>query len=249
MNQDAGRHDAVADRALHPLLAGKRLIAFDLDGTLIDSVPDLAAALVRALDDERLALPEREDVSRWVGNGTRKLVERGLAWALETPVEAVDETLAARVHAAFLSYYGEAPHRLTQLYPGVAETLFALRDSGFVLALVTNKPERFVAPLLEHFALCDAFSLCLGGDSLARKKPDPLPLCHAAERFGVPAGHCVMVGDSRHDMAAGKAAGFATAALTYGYNHGEPISDSMPDALLDSLSELLAAPARTSSIR
>lgn len=249
MNQEEGRNEAAADRALHELLTGKRLIALDLDGTLIDSVPDLAAALVRALNDEGLAVPAQEEVSHWVGNGTRKLVERGLAWALDTPVEVVDEALAARVYAAFMDYYGDVPHRLTRLYPDVAKTLFALKDAGFLLVLVTNKPERFIAPLLEHFAVNEAFSLCLGGDSLARKKPDPLPLNHAAAHFGVPAGACVMVGDSRHDMAAGKAAGFATAALTYGYNHGEPISESAPDALLDSLSELLSTSARPSSTR
>ncbi|GAA3901376.1 phosphoglycolate phosphatase [Halomonas cibimaris] len=224
---------------MHPLLSGKKLIAFDLDGTLIDSVPDLAAALARALEAEDLAVPEQENVSRWVGNGTYRLVERGLAWAQSTPENRLDRARLNRLYAAFMRYYGKAPHRLTRLYPGAAETLYALREAGFVLVLITNKPERFIAPLLEHFALSEAFALCLGGDSLARKKPDPLPLTHAAARFSVAPSACVMVGDSCHDIAAGKAAGFATAALTYGYNHGEPIGQSRPDALLDSLSELL----------
>lgn len=225
---------------MHSLLDEKRLVAFDLDGTLIDSVPDLAAALARAFNEEGLTPPGVDAVSGWVGNGAQVLVERALAWAFDAPENVLDEALKARVYAAFLRHYGEAPHRLTQLYPGVAETLAALDHAGFVLVLITNKPERFIAPLLRHFALNDTFSLCLGGDTLARKKPDPLPLVHAAAHFGVPASACVMVGDSRHDMAAGKAAGFATVAMTYGYNHGEPISQSAPDALLDSLAELLS---------
>lgn len=233
---------------MHPLLDEKRLIAFDLDGTLIDSVPDLAAALARAFDEEGLTPPALEAVSGWVGNGAQVLVERALGWAFDTPENALDEALKERVYAAFLRYYGEAPHRLTRLYPGVAETLAAFARAGFVLVLVTNKPERFIAPLLRHFGLDAYFPLCLGGDTLARKKPDPLPLLHAAAHFDVPASACMMVGDSRHDMAAGKAAGFATAALTYGYNHGEPISLSAPDVLLDSLTDLLSTsvdPTRT----
>ncbi len=228
---------------MHSLLDEKRLVAFDLDGTLIDSVPDLAAALARAFSEEGLTPASVEAVSGWVGNGAQVLVTRALGWALEMPENMLDEALNARVYAAFLRHYGDAPHRLTQLYPGVAETLAALARTGFVLVLVTNKPERFIVPLLSHFALDGYFSLSLGGDSLARKKPDPLPLVHAAAHFGVPADACVMVGDSRHDMAAGKAAGFATAALTYGYNHGEPISQSAPDVLLDSLADLLSPSA------
>ncbi|SHM41571.1 phosphoglycolate phosphatase [Vreelandella subglaciescola] len=228
---------------MHSLLDKKRLVAFDLDGTLIDSVPDLAAALARAFNEEGLTPPSVEAVSGWVGNGAQVLVERALGWAFDVPEATLDEALSTRVYAAFLRHYGDAPHRLTQLYPGVADTLKALDQAGFVLILITNKPERFIAPLLSHFAIDACFSLRLGGDSLARKKPDPLPLVHAAAHFGVPANACVMVGDSRHDIAAGKAAGFATVALTYGYNHGEPISQSAPDALLDSLTELLSTSA------
>lgn len=230
-------HEAIT---VHSLLDNKRLVAFDLDGTLVDSVPDLAAALEQTLAAEGLARPTRQAVAGWVGNGVPKLVERGLAWALEQPVDELDETLKTRAQAAFMAHYGAAPYRLTQLYPGVTDTLSALGQAGFVRVLITNKPERFIAPLLAHFGLEEAFALCLGGDSLARKKPDPLPLTYAAATFGVPPAACVMVGDSRHDMGAGRAAGFATAGLTYGYNHGEPIARSEPDALLDSLAELLS---------
>ncbi|MFN2410357.1 MAG: phosphoglycolate phosphatase [Halomonas sp.] len=222
---------------MHPLLHGKRLIAFDLDGTLIDSVPDLTVAVAHALADQRLTMPTADNVRDWVGNGAAILVERALTWALCTPPDAL---LFDRAYAGFLHYYAAAPNQLTELYPGVRQTLTTLREAGYVLVLITNKPERFIAPILDHFNLKACFTLCLGGDSLAEKKPSPLPLLHAANACGVAPGECLMVGDSRHDIAAGKAAGFTTLALPYGYNHGEPISHSDPDAILASLAELIA---------
>lgn len=223
---------------MHSKLKGKRLVAFDLDGTLIDSVPDLAVAVQKTLEDQRLAVPQEVHVRDWVGNGAPVLVERALTWALnETPSEAMQ----AGCYRGFLAHYANAPNRLTRLYPGAAEVLSVLKDAGLTLVLITNKPEDFIAPILEHFGLASYFDLCLGGDSLARKKPDPLPLLHAAEYFSVSAGACAMVGDSRHDVAAGKAADFTTFGLPYGYNHGEPISDSHPDVLLDSLNDLISS--------
>jgi len=222
---------------VHPLLRGKRLIAFDLDGTLIDSVPDLAAAVAHALADQQLAEPTADKVRDWVGNGAAVLVERALTWAQGEPAEAA---LFERSYEAFLRHYAAASNELTTLYPGAHEALADLCEAGFTLVLITNKPQRFIAPILDHFGLGACFTLCLGGDSLAEKKPSPVPLLHAANACGVQPAECVMVGDSRHDIAAGKAAGFATLALPYGYNHGEPIIHSAPDAILGSLTELLA---------
>jgi phosphoglycolate phosphatase len=223
-------------------LKGKRLVAFDLDGTLIDSVPDLTVALQKTLEDQNLVVPQESHVRDWVGNGVPVLVERALTWALN---ESPCEKRQARSCHGFLAHYAKAPSRLTRLYPGAVEVLSALKDAGFTLVLITNKPEAFIAPILEHFGLSDYFALCLGGDSLARKKPDPLPLLHAAQSVGVPADVCAMVGDSRHDIGAGKAAGFTTFALPYGYNHGEPISNSHPDVLLDSLNDLISSTTGT----
>lgn len=221
---------------LHPILQDKRLIAFDLDGTLIDSVPDLAAAVARTLSELDLRVPNEAKVRDWVGNGAPVLVERALTWALQTAPELALQT---RAFNAFMVHYGAAPNTLTTLYPGVKEALQALHKEGLTLVLITNKPERFIEPLLEHFNLLTFFTLWVGGDSLAKKKPDPLPLLHAANMCQIPPAECVMVGDSRHDMAAGKAAGFATLALPYGYNHGEPIEQSQPDLVITSLTELL----------
>lgn len=220
----------------HPALQGIELIAFDLDGTLIDSVPDLAHALDRMLVDEGLATLGEARVRDFVGNGSRVMVERALA-AHDMPAD--DLELIERAHHAFLAHYTEDPSSRTRLYPGVRDCLQRLAESGMPLVLITNKPEAFIEPLLEHFELSACFSLALGGDSLPTRKPDPGPLLFAAERLNVVPHKALMVGDSRHDIAAGKAAGFRTLGVPYGYNHGESITTSQPDHLVESLAELI----------
>lgn len=221
---------------MHPLLDDVQLIAFDLDGTLVDSVPDMAVAVDAAMQQLGLPAPGVSRVRHWVGNGARVLMQRAL-------VEAVGQTGSlARLdeaHVAFLDHYGRAPCAQTRLYPGARDALDGLRAAGLTLVLITNKPEAFIAPLLEHFDLQHHFALSLGGDSLAKCKPDPMPLLHAAETFGFAPAHCMMIGDSRHDVMAGKAAGFRTLAVPYGYNHGEPVRLSGPDGTLESLLELV----------
>ncbi|RCV91959.1 phosphoglycolate phosphatase [Billgrantia montanilacus] len=221
---------------MHPILKDIRLVAFDLDGTLVDSVPDLAAAVDRVLGELGLPPAGEAKVTAWVGNGSFTLVERALADALgESPgAQALDAG-----HRRFLYYYGQDPGSRTRLYPGVREGLDDLKAAGLLLALVTNKPYAFIEPIMEQFGLERHFALALGGDSLERKKPDPAPLLHVAAYFDVPPSACLMVGDSRHDIAAGRAAGFRTLAVPYGYNHGEPVQDSRPDGLVDSLAELV----------
>lgn len=221
---------------MHSVLSDIHLVAFDLDGTLIDSVPDLAVAVDRALDDQGLSLRNESRIQEWVGNGSRKLLERALRDALGEPPSAA---LHDATHEAFLHYYAQAPNVLTRLHPGVREALDALRDRGTALALVTNKPHAFIAPILEGFGLFEHFGLCLGGDSLPQRKPDPAPLLYAATYFQVAPQASLMVGDSRHDVEAGRRAGFRTLAVPYGYNHGEPVASSGPDAMVESLAELV----------
>lgn len=221
---------------MHPILNDIRLVAFDLDGTLIDSVPDLAVAADAALAELGLVPQGEARVRDWVGNGSLTLMARALEGARG---EAPDEALLARAHAGFLDHYGRAPSARTRLYPGAREALAALAARGLPLALVTNKPSAFIAPLLEAFDLARHFALCLGGDSLAAKKPDPAPLLHVAAHFDVAPSACLMVGDSRHDIEAGRAAGFRTLAVPYGYNHGEPVALSRPDGTVESLAELV----------
>nr|WP_299240861.1 phosphoglycolate phosphatase [uncultured Halomonas sp.] len=221
---------------MHSCLEGIRLVAFDLDGTLIDSIPDLAAAVDVMLIERELTPAGAALVRNWVGNGSRKLIERALRYTTDG---MPDEATLNAAHIAFLEHYGRAPFARTRVYPGVKEALMALKQRDLILVLVTNKPHAFVSPILEALGLAEYFELTLGGDSLAQKKPDPAPLLYIANRFGVPCEQCLMVGDSRHDMEAGKRAGFRTLAVPYGYNHGEPIIDSEPDLIVESLKELV----------
>ncbi|WP_210395638.1 phosphoglycolate phosphatase [Motiliproteus sediminis] len=213
-------------------------VLFDLDGTLVDSVPSLAAAVDRTL--AALGRPQAgvDKVRDWVGNGAQKLVERALAGNREAlPAPAADQVEDAL--ALFLEFYGEQPEVGTRLYPGVSECLQQLSARQVPMAVVTNKPERFVPPLLDSFGIDGHFALVLGGDSLATKKPHPAPLQHAAEHFGVAPERCLMVGDSMTDVRAARAAGMPVACVSYGYNHGTPISEAGADWTVDSLTELL----------
>jgi len=219
---------------MHKALEDIALVVFDLDGTLIDSAPDLAVAVENTLAEYDLPASGVDKVRGWVGNGSHKLVERALADAGAPQID-VDEA-----HAVFIKHYAALPCANTVVYDGVIECLTTLRSRGYDVMLITNKPIAFLPPILEAMGLDGFFSLTLGGDSLNEKKPHPGPLLHAARQGDVAPAACLMVGDSRHDIQAGKAAGFRTVAVTYGYNHGDPISDSAPDHLVDSLAELVA---------
>lgn len=212
------------------------LVIFDLDGTLLDSVPDLAAAV-----DTMLALRGRppagvERVKDWVGNGSEVLVRRALAGSLE--YAAVEDAEAAPAHQDFLqAYAGE--HHLTRVYPGVHPLLEWLQQEGVTMAIATNKPERFVAPLLQEKNLDRYFRWLVGGDTLTAQKPDPAALHWIMEQAGVAANETLFVGDSRNDVIAARAAGVKVVAVSYGYNHGEPIAAQNPDLLVDSLDALI----------
>ncbi|THG82991.1 phosphoglycolate phosphatase [Pseudomonas sp. A-1] len=222
---------------LHGLFAGRlpRLAMFDLDGTLVDSVPDLAAAVDRTLAALGREPAGRERVRLWVGNGARVLVRRALAGGLEH--DGVDEALAERALALFLEAYADN-HALTRVYPGVVETLDRLREEGVALALVTNKPSRFLPELLADKGLDGYFRWLVGGDTLPQQKPDPAALLWVMDQAGVPAAEALFVGDSRNDVRAAHAAGVTCVALSYGYNHGEPISLENPARVIDDLREL-----------
>ncbi|WP_425316516.1 phosphoglycolate phosphatase [Stutzerimonas chloritidismutans] len=225
---------------LEQLFDGKlpRLVMFDLDGTLMDSVPDLAAAV-----DKMLMLLGREPagiarVRDWVGNGSRVLVRRALAGGLEH--EGVSDEFADEALALFMQAYSGG-HELTTVYPGVRECLDWLREREVKLAIITNKPAQFIEPLLEEKGLTGYFDWLVGGDTLSQQKPDPAALFWVMDKAGVAPGESLFVGDSRNDVRAAKAATVRCVALTYGYNHGEPIADEQPALVLDDLRELVAS--------
>ncbi|REC96616.1 phosphoglycolate phosphatase [Kushneria indalinina] len=224
---------------MHDALHDIDLILYDLDGTLIDSAPDLALAvdeMMKAMDLSPVGIDRVRD---WVGNGSRRLVERALLHAGAFGGQGPDSAQLDDALALFMQFYEQHMMSNTYCYPGVIDCLEAQRERGIAQALVTNKPSRFIDPLLEAMGLDGFFSHALGGDALAQKKPDPTPLLHIAGLLDIAPERVLMIGDSRSDVQAARAAGCRCLAVTYGYNHGEPIAALNPDHLLDSLEELV----------
>lgn len=217
-----------------------QLIIFDLDGTLVDSVPDLAVAVDSMLEQRGRAPAGEAKVRAWVGNGAAMLVLRALADSVDPAMVAqVDDAVHQQALQQFKQIYQQENGRQTRLYPGVKDVVPALAGLGIPLAVVTNKPLPFTTPLLEQFDIASCFRHVIGGECLPERKPHPLPLLHVCEQVGAKPRASLMVGDSRHDVEAAKAAGMVSAALTYGYNHGEPVAACEPDWLLDDFRELL----------
>lgn len=224
---------------MHDALNDIDLIIYDLDGTLIDSAPDLALAVDEMLQAMDLAPVGVDQVRDWVGNGSRRLVERALEHSEAFGVSGPDSEQLDDALALFMDFYAQHPVSQTYCYPGVVECLRAQHARGISQSLVTNKPSRFIDPVLEAMGLEGFFCHRLGGDSLPQKKPDPAPLSHVARALDVAPQRVLMVGDSRSDVQAARAFGCRCLAVTYGYNHGEPIAALNPDHLLDSLEELV----------
>jgi len=167
------------------------------------------------------------------------LVERALSGSEQVSPD-LDMALSAQGLRLFLDSYRENVCVDSVLYADVAMTLSALKEQGYRLAIVTNKPIEFVAPILTKFNLNGLFEEVLGGDSLARKKPDPLPLIHLCQLLDIPEQKCLMIGDSKNDILAAKHAKIQCIGLTYGYNYGENIDIYQPDLVVDQFSQLLS---------
>ena len=212
-----------------------KLVMFDLDGTLIDSVPDLAAATDQMLVQLGRAPAGMDKVRNWVGNGAPVLVRRALADGIDH--QAITAEQEAEALAIFMHVYGTGDS-LTTLYPGALETLQSLKVLGLKLALITNKPEKFIPELLAQTHMAEYFDWVVGGDTLPQKKPDPAGLLWVMQQAQVAAQQCLFVGDSRNDVLAAHAAGVACIAVTYGYNYGQPISAENPALVVDDLREL-----------
>lgn len=216
----------------------KKVILFDLDGTLVDSAPDLALAVNHMLERLERETFSHDIIRTWVGNGAQVLVKRGLS-GNSVISEEIDPELFEQALDIFLDFYSQNLCVDTVTYPNVVPTLKSLKEKGYRLVLVTNKPYGFIDPLLQGLGMHDLFEFCLGGDSLSRKKPDPMPLLHACEHLNISAAECVMVGDSRNDILAANAANMQSIGVSYGYNYGEAITVYEPDTVVDDFSELL----------
>jgi phosphoglycolate phosphatase len=211
------------------------MILIDVDGTLVDSVPDLAFCVDEMMRQLGRPVHGEEKVRDWVGNGVERLVRRALIGQLDGEPDEAD---FARAYPHFLELYAVNTSQRSVLYPGVREGLDYLKQLGYRLGCVTNKASQFTLPLLRDLGIHDDFEIIIAGDTLAKKKPDPLPLLHAAEQLGVEATSAMMIGDSQSDVKAARAAGFQIVCMSYGYNHGEDIRNYEPDAVIDSLTEI-----------
>ena len=210
-------------------------VLIDLDGTLIDSVPDLAYCVDEMM--KVLDMPVRGEtaVRDWVGNGVQRLVERALINAVEGMPEA---ELFEKAYPIFLDLYEKNNAIRSCVYEGVVDGIEWMKAQGYRVACVTNKAEAFTLPLLKDKGLLEYFEVVVSGDTCEKKKPDPMPLHHAAKLMNVSAENALMIGDSKSDVNAARAAGFHIFAMTYGYNHGEDIRNYHPDVVMDSFAEL-----------
>jgi len=211
------------------------LILIDVDGTLVDSVPDLAYCV-----DEMMIIldmpPHGEaKVRNWVGNGVHRLCERALMGQLDG---MPDKALFDKAYPIFMDLYKDNTSKRSCLYPGVKEGLAWMKEQGYTLGCVTNKAEAFTHPLLKDLGIFDEFVSVVSGDTLPEKKPHPMPLLHSAELAGATPENCLMLGDSTSDVKAARAAGFKIICMSYGYNHGVDIRDENPDAVMDRMDEV-----------
>ncbi len=211
------------------------LLIFDLDGTLVDSVPDIAAAVDATAIAADLPPPGEAQVRQWVGSGARRLVRRMLEHGHGRPV--TDGELA-EAHELFLAAYAARLVKDSRLYPGAEDLLQTLGKHDIPIACVTNKPEDLARGVLAGMGIENRFHWLLGGDSLEERKPSARPLAWVMQQAGVPATQALLVGDSETDVAAARNAGCSIVAARYGYNRGFVSESDQPDAWFDALSEI-----------
>ena len=216
------------------------LVMFDLDGTLVETAPEIMDAVNDTLARFDLPLVSQQQVNDWIGHGTLSLLVDAVAFATGRPHDEVRASELLRTMVGeYNVFYGRRCGTRSHLYPKVRETLEALRAQGTRLAVVTNKEERYTQIVMEVQKLTDLFDVVISGDTFATKKPNPAGVAHCLTLFGVTADRALFVGDSSIDAATARAAGVAVWLLPYGYNIGQPIAACQPDRLIQNCSELL----------
>jgi phosphoglycolate phosphatase len=214
-----------------------RAVLFDLDGTLLHTAPDLAAAANRMLQEIGRAARDPQEIATYIGKGIPMLVHRALTGAMDGRADA---QLFDRALAIFERCYAEESGKTSAPFPSVVDGLAQMRASGLRLACVTNKAERFTLDLLLGSNLARFFDCVVSGDTVARKKPDPLPVLHACRQLAVGPGETLFIGDSANDVEAARAAGCAVWCVPYGYNEGRPVGSLDCDAIVADLAEAAA---------
>jgi phosphoglycolate phosphatase len=214
----------------------KELIIFDLDGTLINSIPDIVLAINKMLSNYNALPLTEQQVEPLVGNGAKLLVKRSLMLSMNT--QDVSNELFEEAFTNYFAAYRDAVCEKTYLYPDVLETLPYLYEKGYKMVICSNKPFSFMEPILEKLAIKQYFKYWIGEDSLPEKKPSAAPLLHVAHEMETSIEKCIMVGDSKNDILAAHNAGVASIGLTYGYNYNENIADYNPTIVVDRFAEL-----------
>ena len=211
-----------------------KAVVIDLDGTLLDTAPDLADAAIAMAEELGLPPIDLATVKTYIGNGVSRLVKRVLTRDMQAEPDA---ELFGRALPSYEKHYGAHVSRRSQVFPGVLEGLAAFKQAGLHMACITNKAEKFTHPLLKQTGLFDYFELILSGDSLPKKKPDPLPLLHACNYFGIQPHELLLIGDSLNDAQAARAAACPVFCVPYGYNRGRDVNELDLDAVVPSLLE------------
>ena len=211
-----------------------KAVVIDLDGTLLDTAPDLADAAEAMLVELGMPVVPLDEIKTYIGNGVSRLVKRALTRDMQAEP---DVALLEKALAIYQKHYGAHVSRKSRPFPGVEDGLRTMKAAGFRLACITNKAGQFTVPLLKDTGLFDAFELILSGDTLPRRKPDPLPLLYACDVFGVAPAELLLIGDSLNDTQAARAAGCPVFCVPYGYNRGRPVAELDLDAVVPTLAE------------
>ncbi|MDA8128197.1 MAG: phosphoglycolate phosphatase [Betaproteobacteria bacterium] len=209
-----------------------KAVVIDLDGTLLDTASDLAHAAELMMAELGLPCPSLETISTYIGNGVSRLVKRVLTGDMDAEPDAA---LFEKAIASYNRHYSANVSLHSRPFEGVVEGLQAFKAMGLHVACITNKAEVFTHPLLKDTGLFDYFELILSGDTLPKRKPDPLPLLHACEVFKVKPAELLLIGDSLNDTQAARAAGSPVFCVPYGYNRGRPVAELDLDAVVPSL--------------
>jgi phosphoglycolate phosphatase len=216
----------------------KKIVLFDLDGTLVDSIPDMHASInhmMRALSKDEYS----EDIIRgWVGNGLEVLIKRALSGTVDI-ADDINPIEYDRAKEVFDKYYKENSTRYTRLFDTVADTLKILKDRGYISVVITNKPYEFVGDILKAVDIDMYIDSYIGAGSTAHLKPHPEPLLYACNKYNLDISQAIMVGDSKNDILSAKNANIDSIAVSYGYNYGEDISTYSPTVVIDSFEQML----------
>lgn len=217
-------------------LFNPKVIMIDVEGTIVNSIPDLAYCI-----DEMMQYLGSKDkcgekkLIKWIGYGIPKFVEMVL---IENLGYKPDANYQQKAEAVFRDFYAQNITKKSVLYDGVVEAFDYMKDSGYIITCITNKPHKFTIPLLKGLDIFKYFEIVISGDTLPRRKPDPLPILHIADNFKISAKDCLMLGDSTVDIKTAKAAGSSVICVSYGYGNYNDIVNANPDLIIESMSEL-----------